>query len=106
MKSRFRTWKKEEADFFFVPSYVKCVRMMGGLTDKEINQSYVKVVLFIVSCYFLGDLNLTFLFCDMALCSDSWMKILSQMPYFRLSGGRNHIFVFPRYMFFFFFFFF
>lgn len=36
---------------------------MGGLNDKEINQTYVKV--------------------------------LSQMPYFRLSGGRDHIFVFP-----------
>ncbi|CAI9291468.1 unnamed protein product [Lactuca saligna] len=63
LKSRFRTHKKAEADLFFVPSYVKCVRMMGGLNDKEINQTYVKV--------------------------------LSQMPYFRLSGGRNHIFVFP-----------
>ncbi|KAJ6798481.1 putative glucuronosyltransferase GUT1 isoform X1 [Iris pallida] len=63
LKSKFRTLKKEEADFFFVPSYVKCVRMMGGLDDKEINQTYVKV--------------------------------LSQMPYFRLSGGRNHVFVFP-----------
>ncbi|KAH7833025.1 hypothetical protein Vadar_002477 [Vaccinium darrowii] len=63
LKSRFRTRKKGEADLFFVPSYVKCVRMMGGLSDKEINQTYVKV--------------------------------LSQMPYFRLSGGRNHIFVFP-----------
>ncbi|KAJ7965436.1 Exostosin family protein [Quillaja saponaria] len=63
LQSRFRTRKKEEADLFFVPSYVKCVRMMGGLSDKEINQTYVKV--------------------------------LSQMPYFRLSGGRNHIFVFP-----------
>ncbi|KAI9097964.1 hypothetical protein K1719_025735 [Acacia pycnantha] len=62
-QSRYRTEKKEEADLFFVPSYVKCVRMMGGLNDKEINQTYVKV--------------------------------LSQMPYFRLSGGRNHIFVFP-----------
>ncbi|KAM3207452.1 hypothetical protein ACQJBY_062601 [Aegilops geniculata] len=37
--------------------------MTGGLTDKEINQTYVKV--------------------------------LSQMPYFRRSGGRDHIFVFP-----------
>uniref|UniRef100_A0A166GF87 Exostosin GT47 domain-containing protein n=1 Tax=Daucus carota subsp. sativus TaxID=79200 RepID=A0A166GF87_DAUCS len=64
LQSRFRTWKKEEADLFFVPTYVKCVRMSGGLTDKEINQTYVKV--------------------------------LSQMPYFRLSGGRDHIFVFPR----------
>ncbi|CAB4289148.1 unnamed protein product [Prunus armeniaca] len=63
LKSRFRTQKKEEADLFFVPAYTKCVRMMGGLNDKEINQSYVKV--------------------------------LSQMPYFRRSGGRDHIFVFP-----------
>ncbi|KAI3672817.1 hypothetical protein L6452_38917 [Arctium lappa] len=63
LKSRFRTHKQAEADLFFVPSYVKCVRMMGGLNDKEINQTYVKV--------------------------------LSQMPYFRLSGGRDHIFVFP-----------
>ncbi|VFR00287.1 unnamed protein product [Cuscuta campestris] len=63
LQSRFRARRKEEADLFFVPSYVKCVRMMGGLNDKEINQTYVKV--------------------------------LSQMPYFRLSGGRNHIFVFP-----------
>ncbi|KAL5560450.1 hypothetical protein UlMin_036661 [Ulmus minor] len=63
LQSRFRTRNKEEADLFFVPAYVKCVRMMGGLDDKEINEAYVKV--------------------------------LSQMPYFRLSGGRNHIFVFP-----------
>ncbi|KAI7740143.1 hypothetical protein M8C21_018271 [Ambrosia artemisiifolia] len=42
LKSRFRTHKKEDADLFFVPSYVKCVRMMGGLNDKEINQAYVK----------------------------------------------------------------
>ncbi|KAH9604952.1 hypothetical protein KSS87_009066 [Heliosperma pusillum] len=63
LKSKFRTLNKEEADLFFVPAYAKCVRMMGGLNDKEINETYVKV--------------------------------LSQMPYFRLSGGRNHIFVFP-----------
>ncbi|XP_057532407.1 probable glucuronosyltransferase Os03g0107900 [Amaranthus tricolor] len=63
LKSKFRTMNKEEANLFFVPAYAKCVRMMGGLNDKEINQTYVKV--------------------------------LSQMPYFRLSGGRNHIFVFP-----------
>ncbi|KAJ4700881.1 Exostosin family protein [Melia azedarach] len=63
LQSRFRTGKKEEADLFFVPAYPKCVRMMGGLNDKEINQTYVKV--------------------------------LSQMPYFRRSGGRDHIFVFP-----------
>ncbi|KAK9271187.1 hypothetical protein L1049_026777 [Liquidambar formosana] len=55
LQSRFRTRKKEEADLFFVPAYAKCVRMMGGLNDKEINQTYVRV--------------------------------LSQMPYFRLSGG-------------------
>ncbi|XP_020600094.1 probable glucuronosyltransferase Os03g0107900 isoform X2 [Phalaenopsis equestris] len=63
LKSKFRTLKKEEADLFFVPSYVKCVRMNGGLNDKEINQTYVKV--------------------------------LRQMPYFHLSGGRDHVFVFP-----------
>ncbi|CAK7346843.1 unnamed protein product [Dovyalis caffra] len=63
LESRFRTRNKEEADLFFVPAYVKCVRMMGGLSDKEINNTYVKV--------------------------------LSQLPYFRLSGGRDHIFVFP-----------
>ncbi|KAK4600996.1 hypothetical protein RGQ29_010540 [Quercus rubra] len=63
LKSRYRTTKKEEADLFFVPAYVKCVRMLGGLNDKEINYTYVKV--------------------------------LSQMPYFRRSGGRDHIFVFP-----------
>ncbi|CAA6667723.1 unnamed protein product [Spirodela intermedia] len=63
LQSKFRTMNKEEADLFFVPTYVKCVRMNGGLNDKEINQTFVKV--------------------------------LSQMPYFRLSGGRDHIFVFP-----------
>lgn len=63
LESRFRTLNKEEADLFFVPTYVKCVRMKGGLNDKEINKTYVKV--------------------------------LSQMPYFRRSWGRNHIFVFP-----------
>uniref|UniRef100_A0ACD5WQP5 Uncharacterized protein n=1 Tax=Avena sativa TaxID=4498 RepID=A0ACD5WQP5_AVESA len=63
LKSRFRTLDKEEAHLFFVPSYVKCVRMTGALTDKEINNTYVKV--------------------------------LSQMPYFRRSGGRDHVFVFP-----------
>uniref|UniRef100_A0A0E0DKF0 Exostosin GT47 domain-containing protein n=1 Tax=Oryza meridionalis TaxID=40149 RepID=A0A0E0DKF0_9ORYZ len=64
LSSRFRTLDKDEADLFFVPTYVKCVRMTGKLNDKEINQTYVKVV-------------------------------LSQMPYFRRSGGRDHIFVFP-----------
>ncbi|XP_034888930.1 probable glucuronoxylan glucuronosyltransferase F8H isoform X2 [Populus alba] len=63
LQSRFRTRKKEEANLFFVPAYAKCVRMMGGLNDKEINHTYVKA--------------------------------LSQMPYFRRSGGRDHIFVFP-----------
>ncbi|KAF3445566.1 hypothetical protein FNV43_RR10742 [Rhamnella rubrinervis] len=63
LRSRFRTRKKEEADLFFVPTYVKCVHMLGGLDDNQINETFVKV--------------------------------LSQMPYFRLSGGRNHIFVFP-----------
>lgn len=62
-KSGFRTMNKDEAQLFFVPSYVKCVRMMGRLNDKEINQTYVKV--------------------------------LEQLPYFRRSGGRDHIFIFP-----------
>lgn len=43
LQSRFRTRKKEEADFFFVPAYVKCVRMLGGLNDKEINEAYIQV---------------------------------------------------------------
>lgn len=29
-----------------MPAYAKCVRMMGGLNDKEINQTYVKVIYF------------------------------------------------------------
>ncbi|KAK7383312.1 hypothetical protein VNO78_28986 [Psophocarpus tetragonolobus] len=36
--------KQLEADLFFVPSYVKCARMLGGLNDKEINHTYVKVI--------------------------------------------------------------
>lgn len=44
LQSRLRTRKKEEADLFFVPAYPKCVRVMGGLNDKEINQTYVKVL--------------------------------------------------------------
>lgn len=63
LQSRFRTLDKDQANLFFVPSYVKCVRMTGALNDKEINHTYVKV--------------------------------LGQMPYFRRSGGRDHIFVFP-----------
>ncbi|KAL4284354.1 hypothetical protein GQ457_16G021560 [Hibiscus cannabinus] len=63
LKSRFRTRDKDEADFFFVPAYVKCVHMLEGLTEEEINQTYVEA--------------------------------LRQMPYFRRSGGRDHIFVFP-----------
>lgn len=63
LKSSFRTLKKEEAQLFFVPTYVKCVRMLGGLNDKEINHTFV--------------------------------QILQQMPYFRRSGGRDHVFVFP-----------
>lgn len=44
--------KKEEADLFFVPSYVKCVRMNGELNDKEINQTYVKVEIVFESLIF------------------------------------------------------
>lgn len=63
LRSRFRVRRKEEADLFFVPTYVKCVRMLGGLTDREIDKTFIKV--------------------------------LNQMPYFRRSGGRDHVFVFP-----------
>ncbi|KAI5084038.1 hypothetical protein GOP47_0000207 [Adiantum capillus-veneris] len=63
LKSTFRTLRKEEAQLFFVPTYVKCVRMLGGLNDKEINHTFVQV--------------------------------LQQLPYFRRSGGRDHVFVFP-----------
>lgn len=63
LQSKFRTFSKDEAQLFFVPSYVKCVRINGGLNDKEINHTFV--------------------------------KILQQMPYFRRSSGRDHVFVFP-----------
>lgn len=34
-----------------MPAYVKCVRMMGGLNDEEINQTYVKVESYIfIAC--------------------------------------------------------
>ncbi|KAB2635126.1 beta-1,4-xylosyltransferase IRX10 [Pyrus ussuriensis x Pyrus communis] len=49
--------------------------MMGGLNDKEINQTYI-------SCYV------------MLIWSNFTLQVLSQMPYFRRSGGRDHIFVF------------
>ncbi|KAF9606963.1 hypothetical protein IFM89_030261 [Coptis chinensis] len=40
LKSKFQTLDKDEAGLFFVPSYVKCLRMIGGLNDKEINQTH------------------------------------------------------------------
>jgi hypothetical protein len=85
LSSRFRTFDKDEADLFFVPTYVKCVRMTGKLNDKEINQTYVKVVkpyLHLTRLHFLP-------------ISPLCLQVLSQMPYFRRSGGRDHIFVFP-----------
>ncbi|KAE8718619.1 receptor-like protein kinase HSL1-like [Hibiscus syriacus] len=57
LKSRFRTREKDEADFFFVTAYVKCVHMLEEAMDG--------------------------------------FQALRQMPYFRRSGGRDHIFVFP-----------
>ncbi|XP_024537025.1 probable glucuronosyltransferase Os03g0107900 [Selaginella moellendorffii] len=63
LESRYRTLDKDDADFFFVPTYVKCVRMKGGLSDKEIDSKFIQIV--------------------------------TQMPYFRRSGGRDHVFVFP-----------
>ncbi|KAH7286788.1 hypothetical protein KP509_32G022800 [Ceratopteris richardii] len=63
LRSPFRTMEKEDAQLFFVPTYVKCVRMFGGLNDKEINHTFV--------------------------------QMLQQMPHFRRSGGRDHVFLFP-----------
>ncbi|CAK9881041.1 unnamed protein product [Sphagnum jensenii] len=42
LESSFRTFEKEKADFFFVPAYVECVHMMGGLIDTEISDIYSK----------------------------------------------------------------
>ncbi|KAH7529505.1 hypothetical protein FEM48_Zijuj05G0191000 [Ziziphus jujuba var. spinosa] len=91
LQSRFRTTNKEEADLFFVPAYAKCVRMLGGLNDKEINATYVKVDLQLIAFAF-------FLAFSISWFTFGLLFVLSQMPYFRLSGGRNHIFVFPRYI--------
>lgn len=45
MESRFRTLNKNEADFFFVPAYVKCVRISSkGLTEQEVNEYFLKVL--------------------------------------------------------------
>lgn len=43
MKSRYRTLDKSRANFFFVPVYVKCVRIFGGLNEKEVNEHFLKV---------------------------------------------------------------
>lgn len=45
MESRYRTVNKSLADFFFVPAYVKCVRIFGGLTEEEVNDHFLKVSL-------------------------------------------------------------
>lgn len=34
---------KSQADFFFVPAYVKCVRIFGGLNESEVNEHFLKV---------------------------------------------------------------
>ncbi len=34
---------KARADFFFVPAYVKCVRIYGGLDEKEVSDYFMKV---------------------------------------------------------------
>lgn len=79
-----------------MPGYVKCVRMMGGLNDKEINETYVKVessyilLLEVIRICFLGVIVLSFTTRPLSF------QVISQMPYFRRSGGRDHIFVFPR----------
>lgn len=43
LESRFRTLDKARADFFFVPAYVKCVRIYGGLDEKEVLDYFMKV---------------------------------------------------------------
>ncbi|KAH8953796.1 hypothetical protein BDL97_08G045400, partial [Sphagnum fallax] len=49
LESSFCTFEKEKVDFFFVPAYVKCVHMMGGLTDTEISDIYSKTSCFLFS---------------------------------------------------------
>ncbi|CAK9235081.1 unnamed protein product [Sphagnum troendelagicum] len=49
LESSFCTFEKEKADFFFVPAYVKCVHMMGGLTGTEISDIYSKTSCFLFS---------------------------------------------------------
>ncbi|CAM6074461.1 unnamed protein product [Sphagnum tenellum] len=49
LESSFRTFEKEKANFFFVPAYVKCVHMMGGLTDTETSDIYSKTSCFLFS---------------------------------------------------------
>lgn len=44
MESRYRTLNKSQADFFFVPAYVKCVRMFGGLKEREVNDHFLKIL--------------------------------------------------------------
>lgn len=99
LKSRFRTKEKEEADFFFVPAYVKCVHMLEGLTEEEINQTYVQVLHQSFHTFFFFTYSLISKmsrYIDKKKCIHGF-QVLSQMPYFRRSGGRDHIFVFPRY---------
>lgn len=44
MESRIRTLNKSQADFFFVPAYVKCVRIFPrGLNEQEVNEHFLKV---------------------------------------------------------------
>ena len=43
MESRYRTLNKSQADFFFVPAYVKCVRIFGGLNEREVSDHFLKV---------------------------------------------------------------
>lgn len=58
-----RAARPEEADYFFVPAYPKCVLDQQKLSEDRVNEMYIAAI--------------------------------QQMPYFRRSGGRDHIFVFP-----------
>lgn len=45
MESRIRTLNKSQADFFFVPAYVKCVRIFPrGLNEQEVNEHFLKIL--------------------------------------------------------------
>ncbi|KAK4390999.1 putative beta-1,4-xylosyltransferase IRX10 [Sesamum angolense] len=95
LQSTYRTRNKEEADLFFVPSYVKCVRMMGGLNDKEINQTYVKVMLFLSNIGYLVAATIFLFFQGIMSCGagahlfKSWAVYLNRSIILTPEGDRT-----------------